>query len=78
MDLGYSRAREFSVSLEGKVRNKQARQFFSLRGRWKEWFPVSFQFFPDTTTMTFAGTGIGNVPWLPNNSFTIGEREFLV
>ena len=29
MDLGDSGAREFSVSLESKVRNKQAHQFFS-------------------------------------------------
>ena len=36
---------------------------------------VSLQFFPDTTTTTFAGTGIGNIPWLSNDSFTIRERE---
>ena len=29
MDLGDSGAREFSVSLESKVRNKQAHQFYS-------------------------------------------------
>ena len=83
MDLGYSGARESSVSFEGKVRNKQDHQFFPLypllRGnvyvsrRWKEWFPVSLQFFPDTTTTTLAGTGIGNIPWLPNNSSTRRE-----
>ena len=87
MDLWDSGARElFSVSLESKVRNKQDHQFFSsvslvsckcVSRRWKEWFPVSLQFFPDTTTTTFAGMGIGNIPWLPNNSFTIREREFL-
>ena len=33
--------------------------------------PCHLKFFPDTTTMTFAGTGIGNIPWLPNNR----ERE---
>ena len=82
MDLGDSGAREFSVSLESKVRNKQAHQFYSsvspvsckcVSRRWKECFPVSLQFF-DTTTTTFAGTDIGNIPWLPNNSFTIRER----
>ena len=54
MDLGNSGAREFSVSLESKVRNKQAQQFFSavsllsrkcVSRRWKEWFPVSKSFF---------------------------------
>ena len=30
MDLGDSGAREFSVSLESKVRDKQAHQFFPL------------------------------------------------
>ena len=79
MDLGDSGDHEFSVSLESKVRNKQAHQFFSsvslvsckcVSRRWKEWFPVSLKFFPDTTT-TFAGTGIGNIPWLPNNNLYI-------
>ena len=84
MDLGDSGAGELSVSLESKLRNKKAHQFFSyvslvsckcVSKRWKECFPVSLQFFPDITTMTFAGTDIGNIPWLPNNCFTIRERE---
>ena len=54
MDLGESGAHKFSVSLESKVRNKQAHQFFSsvslvsckcVSRRWKEWFPVSKYFF---------------------------------
>ena len=36
--------------------------------------PSPYNFFPDTTTTTFAGTGIRNIPWLPNNSFTVRER----
>ena len=80
MDLRDSGAREFSVSLENKVRNKQAHQYLSSVSLVsckcvKNGSLSPYNFFSDTTTTTFAGTGIGNIPWLPNNSFTTRERE---
>ena len=71
VDLGDSGACKFSVSLESKVRNKQAHQFFSsvslvscqyVSRRWKEWFKTCFSVFHQTSELFFGAPGITCVP----------------